>query len=93
LAREIGEETGLTIAVAGLIDVVDLIQRDANGALEAHYVLIDFQAHWQAGEACAGSDVAACRWFSPEEGLVHVAWDETRRIIRASARQLWQLEL
>jgi 8-oxo-dGTP diphosphatase len=93
VVREVREETSLTIAVGDLIDVVDLIERDANHGVAAHYVLVDFSARWQAGEACAASDVTECSWFAPADALARVAWEETRRIIRASARNLWQLEL
>jgi 8-oxo-dGTP diphosphatase len=93
LLREVAEETSLTIAIAGLVDVVDLIEQDANRGVAAHYVLVDFSARWQAGESCAGSDVAECGWFAPADAVALVAWAETRRVIRASARELWQLEL
>jgi 8-oxo-dGTP diphosphatase len=93
LAREVTEETGLAIAVEGLIDAVDFVERDGNGAVTAHYVLIDFSAQWVSGEASPASDVAECGWFTPDEALARVSWEETRRIIRASARQVWQLEV
>jgi 8-oxo-dGTP diphosphatase len=92
LIREVAEETGLAIELAGLIDVVDFIERDEAGGLAAHYVLIDFSGHWRAGEACAGSDVTECGWFAPSEALARVSWEKTRHIIRSSARQLWQME-
>lgn len=93
LVREVAEETGMAVQLAGLIDVVDLLERNASGVLASHYVLIDFSAHWQAGEACAGSDAAECGWFAPRKALARAGWEETRRVIRASARQLWQFEL
>jgi len=93
LIREVAEETGLTVGIEGLIDAVDLVDRDPDGAVSAHYVLINFSARWIAGEACAASDAAECGWFSPEEALKRVNWDETRRVIRESARRLWQIEL
>jgi 8-oxo-dGTP diphosphatase len=93
LVREVGEETGLVVQFAGLIDVVDFIEREVSGSLAAHYVLIDFSAHWEAGEARAGSDAAECGWFSPADALSRLSWEETRRVVRASARQLWEIEL
>ncbi|MBV8799505.1 MAG: NUDIX hydrolase [Alphaproteobacteria bacterium] len=93
LAREVLEETGLTIATGELIDVVDFMERDADGAVDAHFVLIDFSARWTRGEPHAGSDVSECAWFLPAEAIARVSWEETRRIIRLSARQLWQLKL
>ncbi|MFL6690493.1 MAG: NUDIX hydrolase [Alphaproteobacteria bacterium] len=92
LVREVAEETGLRIAIDKLIDVVDLVERDAAGTLTGHYLLIDFSARWIAGGARAASDVAECGWLSPAEALKRVNWDETRRIIRESARRLWQIE-
>jgi len=86
LAREIREETGLAVEIGGLIDVAELIEA-------RHYVLIDFTAHWRGGEACAASDAAACGWFAPAEALAKVNWDETRRIIRLSALQAWNIKL
>ncbi len=93
LAREVAEETGLAIAIEGLIDVVDFVERDAGGGVSVHYVLIDFSARWTSGEPHAGSDASECTWLSPAEAIARVSWDETRRIIGLSARQLWQLEL
>jgi ADP-ribose pyrophosphatase YjhB (NUDIX family) len=71
-----------------LIDAVDFIQRDEKGILRAHFVLIDFSARWESGEAHAGGDATECGWFSPEEALARVAWEETRRVIRSSAGQM-----
>lgn len=66
-AREILEETGVTIAVGDCIYVFDLIQKDQNGRTELHYVVIDFAALYVAGETKAGDDAADAGWFLPEE--------------------------
>ena len=89
LAREVAEETGLSIEIGDLIDVVDLIVRDGDGAIGFHYVLADFSAHWRGGEAVAASDITDCKWVSPEVALTMVDWDETGRIIRLSAKRVW----
>ncbi len=93
LAREVDEETGLAIDIAGLIDVVDAIAREPGGAVTSHYVLVDFSAHWQSGEAVPASDVLDCKWVTAEEALHMVNWEETRRIIRASAKHVWGMEI
>src|SRR6185369_16884293 len=41
-AREIKEETGIAITDLTLIDVVDAFVRDGDGAVDAHWTLIDF---------------------------------------------------
>jgi ADP-ribose pyrophosphatase YjhB (NUDIX family) len=93
LLREVREETGLEVRLGELIDVVDLVERDPQGAVSVHFVLLDFSAHAIEGTLSAGSDAAECGWFAPQEALQRVSWDETRRVIRLSAQQLWQREL
>lgn len=92
LTREIEEETSVTVSIEGLIDVAELVERE-DGAVTAHFVLIDFSADWRSGEAVAGGDAAECRWFPPAEALARVSWEETRRIIRKSAQHRWGLHL
>ncbi len=83
LLREVLEETGLTIQIERLIDVVDLLMRDASGAIIAHYVFIDFKATYSTGELRAGSDAAEARWVDPVTLDQYALWEETRRIIAA----------
>jgi len=42
--REVMEETGLTIGILGLVDVVDSIRRDDAGKIQYHYTLVEFLA-------------------------------------------------
>ncbi len=83
--REIREETGVEIALIGLVDVVDGISRDETGAAISHYTLIDFAAEWVAGEPVAGDDAAEARWTPLENLDDYRLWSETRRIIAAAA--------
>jgi ADP-ribose pyrophosphatase YjhB (NUDIX family) len=86
--REVLEETGLTVEIAGLIDAVDLMTRDESGDIVRHYVLVDFAARLIAGELRAGSDAAEARWV-PFAGLDdYLLWSQTRRIIEESRRVL-----
>jgi 8-oxo-dGTP diphosphatase len=85
LAREVREETGLEIAVLGLIDVVDSVTRDERGVILRHYVLIDFAARVVGGKLAAGSDAADARWVPYGALGDYALWHETRRIIEASA--------
>ena len=91
LIREIAEETGLTVRIGDLIDVVDLIEHEVEG-VSSHYVLIDFTCHWESGKVRPASDVTACQWLDPVEALKCVSWEETRRIIRRSALLTWNIE-
>lgn len=79
--REVYEETGLELAGLRLLDVVDSITRDDDGAIAYHYSLIDFTADWAAGEARASSDAAAVCWADPQDLGPYDLWNETRRLI------------
>ncbi len=86
-AREVAEETGLDVAIQGLIDVVDLIDVAGDGTVERQFVLIDYWAVPVAGDVQAASDAADARWFSLTEMITLGMWQETERII-ARAVQL-----
>lgn len=83
LRREIMEETGLTVRIERLIDVIDLVARDTPDTVSGHYVLIDFKAVHISGELRAGSDAAEACWASPDMLDQYSLWEETRRIIDA----------
>lgn len=82
--REIKEETGLDVEVAGLIDVVDSIRNDSDERVKFHATLIDFAARWIGGEAVAGSDAMGVGWFRLSDLDSLKLWSETERIIRES---------
>jgi ADP-ribose pyrophosphatase YjhB (NUDIX family) len=60
--REVREETGLEIEPAGVVDIFERIMRDAAGAPEYHYVLIDYMCRIAGGALCAGDDVSRVEW-------------------------------
>ncbi|HYE47638.1 MAG TPA: NUDIX hydrolase [Caulobacter sp.] len=81
--RELAEETGVTAQILGLVDVVDGVMASrTTGEVTRHYVMIDFAARWTAGEPVAGDDAADARFFTVEDALAAVEWEETRRVIR-----------
>jgi 8-oxo-dGTP diphosphatase len=80
--RELGEETGVTARLTGLIDVVDgLFEPDASGVPTLHYVLVDYAARWISGEPVAGDDAVDARFFHRGELAGLGLWSETFRII------------
>ena len=70
--REIREETGLIIKAGVPIYAFDLIERDGNGQILFHYVIIDLMTEYVTGEVSPSDDALDARWFSPEElrGLI-----------------------
>jgi 8-oxo-dGTP diphosphatase len=78
--REVQEETGLSVEVIGLLDVIDSIHHDDEGRVRIHYTLVDVDARG-AGDPVAGDDAADAAWFDIDEIGVLDLWDETVRII------------
>lgn len=58
VAREMLEETGLTVEVGPVVDVFDRILFDPDERVRYHFVLIDYLCRPVAGTLNAGSDVA-----------------------------------
>ncbi|WP_299395766.1 NUDIX hydrolase [Pelagibius sp.] len=85
--REVREEAGIEIAVGPLVDVVDSITRDDNGAVQYHYTLVDLLAEWRGGEAAAGHDAAEVAWADPADLAPFDLWTETERIIALAVQK------
>jgi ADP-ribose pyrophosphatase YjhB (NUDIX family) len=91
--REVREECGLEVEVAGVAGVVDRIVRDSEGRVRYHWVLIDYLAYAAEDTVTPGSDAADCRWVDPArlgelettEGLAEMV---RRALALAEARRL-----
>jgi ADP-ribose pyrophosphatase YjhB (NUDIX family) len=57
-AREVREETGLVVDVGAVIEVFDRIMLDAAGAVQYHFVLVDYVCHPVGGALACGSDAS-----------------------------------
>ena len=87
--REVLEETGLTVALLGVAGIAETILDASAGAADVHFVLIDYSARVVSGEAKAASDAADATWFTQEAIKDLPLWEETKRIIAQSARDVW----
>jgi 8-oxo-dGTP diphosphatase len=67
VAREVLEETSLTVEPVQLAGYREVIVRDADGAVERHFVILPFACRWRAGEAVPSDEVAEARWVKPDE--------------------------
>jgi len=84
--REVREETGLEAAPFAVFTAVDLVERDADGRVRFHYLLVQVAAEASGEPSAAGGDDAdRAEWVAPEEAERRVAWAETRRVIRLAA--------
>ena len=63
VVREVLEETGVTVAPAGVVEILDRIVRDEeSGRVRYHYVLIDFVCRVSSGSPLVGSDADEVLW-------------------------------
>lgn len=90
VCREVREETGLEIRPLGVFEVFERIMRDATGAPEYHYVLIDYMCRVTGGTLRAGDDVCRVEWVRRGDlptlqitegtlGVIEKAFDNRRR--------------
>jgi 8-oxo-dGTP diphosphatase len=85
--REVREETAVEADLIGLVDVHDVILRDAGAALTAHYVIAVFCGRWVAGAPAPGGDAAEAR-FVPLEDLESLKLTDNAA---ALIRRAWHL--
>ncbi|MBI5522070.1 MAG: NUDIX hydrolase [Desulfarculus sp.] len=85
VAREVREETGLTVEVGPLVGVFERLLKDAQGRLEYHYILLDYLCQAEMRPPQAGDDAAAARWVAlgdlDQAGLT----PDTIQVIRRAA--------
>lgn len=89
VARELLEETGLTVRVIELIEVFDRIYVESTaGANEEkkgprfHYVIVDYLCERVGGDAVAGSDVTELVFASEEELNKYKLTETATRILK-----------
>ena len=83
--RELKEETGVTARPVGVLDAVDVIARDAAGAIERHFALIAIRFADPLGAPVAGDDAAEARWVRPDETEALDPLPDVLRLWRSAA--------
>lgn len=67
VAREVREETALTIAPVGLAGFREVVARDSDNRTQRHFVILAFASRWVAGEPVLNEELAEFRWVRPSE--------------------------
>lgn len=65
--REILEETNVVVKAREPVFTFDMVERDGQGRIRFHYVIIDLVADYVSGEPSSGDDAADARWVSAED--------------------------
>ena len=82
--REALEETGLIVEAGQVVEILDRIIPGNNGAVQFHYVLIDFLCARRGGELRAGGDAAEVAWAAEEKlGLYNLERTTLEVILKA----------
>ena len=63
--RELEEETGVKARMIGFNDHVEVIERDSDNRVAAHFVVASFVASWIAGEGVVGPEARRILWIEP----------------------------
>ena len=63
--RELEEETGVLARVIGFNDHVEIIERDAEHRVAAHFVVASFVGLWVSGEGVTGPEARRVLWVEP----------------------------
>ena len=65
--REVREETALEIEPVALAGHREAIQRDAQGKVERHFIIMCFAARWLSGEFVLNEELDDARWLTLQE--------------------------
>jgi 8-oxo-dGTP diphosphatase len=63
--REVREETGLMVRLAGFVTHQEVLHLGADGRAERHYVICVFAANWDGGEPITTEEASEYRWADP----------------------------
>ena len=65
--RELREETGVEAKLLGPVAPVEVIERDAEGRVSLHIVIVAHAARWVSGEPQTGPEAREIRWVTEAE--------------------------
>jgi 8-oxo-dGTP diphosphatase len=80
--REILEETGIVIRAGAPVFTCDSFERDEDGRIRFHYVIVDMSADYVSGDVKAADDAMEARWVSPAEIHCISATKSTLKLLR-----------
>lgn len=82
--RETLEETGIVIEAGEPVYVFDFFERDHEGRIRFHFVIVDLWGKYQSGEAKEGDDADAVCWADREDLKGLAIGKNTRRLLEGT---------
>jgi 8-oxo-dGTP diphosphatase len=76
--RELREEVQVDARIVAFNQYVESIDRDSQGKIRHHYVIVSFAGEWISGDAAPGAEASETVWATPSElaalnGTPHLA--------------------
>ena len=65
--RELREEVAVEAELVGFLRPVEIIDREADGRVRHHFVVLAHVGQWLAGEGTAGLEAGDVRWIDEDE--------------------------
>ena len=82
VVREVREETGLDVEAGAVVEVLDRIQRAADGRVEYHYVIIDYRCRVRGGSMACASDADAAEWVAVTDLSAYAVTPAVKRVVQ-----------
>jgi 8-oxo-dGTP diphosphatase len=86
--REVREETGIVATISGHLDVHEVIARNDDGSLRAHYVVNIFYGHWLSGEPAPADDCSNARFVALDDIAGYPTTTNAENFIRRASQAL-----
>jgi len=84
-ARELHEETGITAEPLRVVDAFDVIGKEQDGRIRAHFTLVCVVLDWREGEGRPIEDATAVGWYTPEDAVARLElFPDTLRLMKAA---------
>jgi ADP-ribose pyrophosphatase len=81
--RELLEETGIRARAGDPIYAFDFFERDADGKVRFHFVIVDMKADYISGEPKGADDALEARWLNPDNIHELPVAQNTLKLLRA----------
>ena len=83
------EETGLAVDVGPMVEVLDRVRRAPDGAVEHHFVIIDYVCRVRSGRPMAASDADDVRWVPLGDVRGYGLTEKAHDVIRKATEMIW----
>jgi mutator protein MutT len=89
LAREVAEETGLEVQIGPVVEVLDVVDRDADGRVRYHFVVVDYLCRAVSLTPRRGSDADDVRWVEVAGLDAYQLTEKAASVIHAARALAW----